>query len=382
MIRFSGIEILLSSLAVFILINGCDKPPQEKTGKILKESFGEFEGGPVDIYTLSNPNNIEVKITNYGGIITSVKTPDKNGSFDDIVLGFDTLKEYVNSNPYFGCIVGRYCNRIGNAEFSIDGHEYKLSKNNGEHSLHGGTRGFDKVIWNAEPIYDKDGHALKLTYLSRDGEEGFPGNLDVTVIYRLTDDNSLVMEYSATTDKTTVVNLTNHSYWNLSGAGSGDVLGHILSINADFFTPAARGMIPTGEIRPVENTPMDFRKPVAIGAGIRSDYEQIKLAYGYDHNWVLNPEAVNGNEAAASAWDPESGRYMEVYTTEPGVQLYSGNFMGGIKGKNGRIYNNNGAFCLETQHYPDSPNRPEFPPVLLQPGETYRTTTIYRFSTR
>lgn len=350
--------------------------------KIKKESFGEFDGNKVDIYTLINENNIEIKITNYGGIITSVKLPDKNGKLDDVALGYNNLEDYIKNNPYFGCIVGRYGNRIGNAEFTLDGHKYTLAKNNGENNLHGGIKGFDKVLWNAEPVTGKDFQALKLTYLSRDREEGFPGNLYVTVTYTLSNDNSFRIDYIAETDKTTVVNLTNHTYWNLSGEGSGDVLGHELMINADYFTPIDRGSIPTGEIRAVENTPLDFRKPAAIGERIDSDYEQLRLFKGYDHNFVINSNEDGEIKLAAAVYDPVSSKHMEIYTTEPGLQFYSVNFLFGITGKSGKAYVPRSAFCLETQHFPDSPNKPEFPSVVLRSGEIYRTTTIHRFSVK
>jgi aldose 1-epimerase len=372
---FSG-SILLMLIIIFTM--GC-----ERTGemKIIKESFGEFDGKRVDIYTLTNKDRIEVKITNYGGIITSVKLPDKNGKFDDVALGYDNLEDYIRNNPYFGGIIGRYGNRIGNAEFFIDGKKYTLARNDGKNSLHGGVKGFDKVLWDAEPLAGEGFQALKLEYLSRDGEEGFPGNLLVTVTYTLSNDDSFRIDYMAATDMATIVNLTNHTYWNLAGEGAGDVLKHELMINADYFTPVDRDSIPIGEIRPVEGTPLDFRKPAAIGEGIDSDYEQLKLCSGYDHNFVLNsPE--EGEKLAATVYEPTSGRFMEIYTTEPGVQFYSANFLYGITGKSGKVYRPHSAFCLETQHFPDSPNRPEFPPVVLIPGKTYRTSTMHKFSIR
>jgi aldose 1-epimerase len=374
-------------LAVLIFSIGCDKTTLPESGgikamKILKEPFGEFEGKEVAVYTLKNANDIEVKITSYGGTVTSLKVPDKNGKFDDVVLGFNNLQDYLNGNAYFGAIVGRYANRIGNAKFSIDGQEYTLTKNNWRNCLHGGIKGFDKVLWDAEPIAGENSQSLKLHYMSRDGEEGFPGNLNVTVTYTLTDDNSFGIDYLATTDKPTVVNLTNHTYWNLAGEGSGDILGHQLMLNADAFTPTDRGAIPTGEIRPVEGAPMDFRKPAAVGERIDSDYEQLKFGNGYDHNWVINSGDDDKPDLAATVYEPISGRYMEVLTTEPGVQFYSGNYVNASAGKSGKPYGPRGALCLETQHYPDSPNKPEFPSVVLNPGETYRSTTIYKFSVR
>ncbi len=350
---------------------------------ILKEPFGEFEGKKVDLYTLKNANGIEVKITNYGGIVTSVKVPDKNGEPGDIALGYDNLQDYIDNNPYFGALIGRYGNRIGNAAFVLNGKKFTLAKNDGDNSLHGGVKGFDKVLWDAAPVSDEESQSLKLTYKSRDGEEGFPGNLDVTVVYTLTNDNSFRIDYTATTDKPTVVNLTNHTYWNLAGEGSGDVLRHQLMLNASAFTPVGPGLITTGEFWSVENTPMDFTKPVAIGERIEADYEQLKLGGGYDHNWVLNVYDQEEPVLAATVYEPESGRFMEIHTTEPGIQFYSGNFLdGSITGKSGRAYGARSAFCLETQHYPDSPNRPEFPSVVLNPGETYKTTTIHKFSVK
>ncbi len=313
----------------------------------------------------------------------SIRVPDKRGEFDDIVLGYNNLQDYIKNNPYFGAIVGRYGNRIGNAEFVLNGEKFTLAKNDGKNSLHGGLKGFDKVLWDAEPVTGKDSQSLKLSYTSKDGEEGFPGNLNVTVVYTLTDDNSLHIDYSAVTDKPTVVNLTSHTYWNLAGEGSGDILNHQLMLNTSTFTPVDSGLITTGEIRTVENTPMDFRKPVAIGKRIESEYEQLKFGNGYDHNWVINSGNGVDPVLAAGVHEPVAGRYMEVYTTEPGIQFYSGNFLdGSITGKSGKAYGFRSGFCLETQHYPDSPNKPGFPSVVLNPGETYRTTTIYKFSVR
>jgi aldose 1-epimerase len=380
-------------LALFVFTFGCNKTIQPVTSEVLitkekknmipRKSFGEVEGEKVDIYTLKNANGMEAKITNYGGIVTSIRVPDKKGNLSDVVLGFNNLKDYLGNSSYFGAIIGRYANRIGNAKFSLNGIEYILVKNNWVNSLHGGVRGFDKVVWNAEPVTGEGSQSLKLNYMSKDGEEGFPGNMKVTVTYTLKDDNSLQIDYLATTDKTTVVNLTNHTYWNLAGEGSGNILAHQLMLNAGAFTPVDRGSIPTGEIRSVEGTPMDFRKPAAIGDRIDSDYEQLKFGNGYDHNWVINRGDTDRSTLAATVYEPISGRYMEVYTTEPGIQFYSGNFLNeNIIGKSGKGYGARSALCLETQHYPDSPNKPQFPTVVLKPGEQYRTTTIYKFSVK
>jgi len=356
-----------------------------KSGSTTKSPWGKTpDGEQVDLYTLTNKNGVEAAITTYGGAVVSLKVPDRNGKLGDVVLGFDSIDGYVEGKSYFGAIVGRYGNRIGHAQFTLDGKTYTLAKNNGENSLHGGTKGFNKVVWKAREIPAKDGQALELTYLSKDGEEGFPGNLKVRVVYTLTVSNELKMEYSATTDKKTVVNLTNHSYFNLAGAGPGmgDILGHLLMTEADKFTPVDSGLIPTGELRDVAGTPFDFRQPTAIGARINSDDEQIKLGGGYDHNFVLRRKPGDPISLAARAEEPKTGRVMEVWTTEPGVQFYTGNFLdGSAHGKGGVAYTKRSAFCLETQHFPDSPNQPKFPSVVLNPGERYHTTTIYKFST-
>jgi aldose 1-epimerase len=353
------------------------------TMNIEEKVFGKTADGiPANLYILTNSNGMEVKITNYGGIVVSISVPDKNGKFYDVVLGYDTLEEYTRDNPYFGCIVGRYANRIAKGAFMLNGVEYTLAQNNNDNHLHGGIKGFDKVVWNAEIVRRDEEVGVKLTYLSVDGEEGYPGNLNVTVIYTLTDSDELKIDYMATTDRDTVVNLTNHSYFNLAGAGLGDVLGHEMMINADRFTPINANLIPTGELRSVEGTPLDFTRPETIGSRIDADDEQIKFGGGYDHNWVLNK---SGEELslAARVSDPATGRCMMVYTTEPGIQFYSGNFLdGSSRGKKGSVYHKRYAFCLETQHFPDSPNKPEFPSVVLKPAETYKQTTIYRFSVK
>jgi aldose 1-epimerase len=342
-------------------------------GQIMKTSFGTLpDSRAVDLYTLKNRNGVEVTITNYGGIVTSVKTPDRAGKMTDIVHGFESLEGYLKPHPYFGAIIGRYGNRIGKGEFTLDGKKYTLAKNNGPNALHGGLKGFDKQPWTARI----DRQTLVLTYVSKDGEEGYPGNLTAQVTYTLTDANELKIEYAATTDKATVVNLTNHSYWNL--AGSGTNLNHVLRLDASRFTPVDSGLIPTGELRPVAGTPFDFTKPTPIGARIDSSDEQIRLGKGYDHNFVLN-NGGGGLALAARVSEPASGRWMEVWTTEPGVQFYTGNFLDGSVSGKGRKYDFRSGFCLETQHFPDSPNQPSFPSVVLKPGQTRRSTTLYKF---
>lgn len=350
---------------------------------IIQADFGTMpDGQRVSLYTLTNTQGAIARITNYGAIVTELWMPDKNGTLGDIVLGFDSLEGYLGDSPYFGCIVGRYGNRIGKGRFSLDGKSYTLAVNNGENHLHGGLKGFDKVVWKAEPVTDKDGVGLKLRYLSKDMEEGYPGNLDVTVVYTLTNANELRIDYTATTDKPTVCNLTHHGYFNLAGQGKGDILGHELMLNADRYTPVDDGLITTGEILPVAGTPMDFIKPTKIGSRIDADFEQLRFGGGYDHNWVLNKK---GNEMslAARVYEQTSGRVMEIWTNEPGVQFYAGNFLDGtLTGKGGKVYQYRYGFCLETQHYPDSPNKPNFPSTTLRPGQTYKTTTIHKFSVR
>jgi|SRR4051812_9366075 len=366
--------ILLCSLP---LAFSADKPHPVK-----KESFGSVEGNPVDLYTLTNAHGLEARVTNFGGAIISLRVPDNKGQFADVVLGFDKVEDYATNEPNFGVIIGRYGNRIAKARFTLDGKEYKLAANNGPNTLHGGIKGFSKAIWKAEPFQNSKGTGLVFTYTSKDGEEGFPGNLTTKVTYTLTDKNELIFDYQATTDKPTPVNLTQHSYFNLKGEGQGDILGHELMLNADRFTPVDENIIPTGELRPVKNTPFDFTKATAIGARINADDEQIKLGRGYDHNFVINRESSK-LELTARVLEPETGRVLEVYTTEPGVQFYSGNFLNGkLTGKNGHAYQQRDGFALETQHYPDSPNHPEFPNTILRPGKTYRSETIYKFSVK
>ncbi|MEZ5384074.1 MAG: aldose epimerase family protein [Prosthecobacter sp.] len=336
-------------------------------------------GEEVTLFTLRNANGMEAKITNWGGYIVSLTAPDRDGRFADVVLGFDSLDGYLAKNPFFGCITGRYANRIGGASFKIDGVEFKVTANSGKHQLHGGKEGFDKKLWKASPIQNGDDIGVKLAYTSADGEEGFPGALQCTVTYRLKPDNALAIEYHATTDKPTVVNLTNHSYFNLAGEGVGDILGHELTIPADQVTATDDDLITTGEIMSIKGTPLDFTTPHAIGERIGADYKPLIQGIGYDHNYVL---PGGGLKLAATVTEPKSGRVMTVVTTEPGVQLYTGNHLNGVKGKGGHTYAKRNGFCLETQHYPDSPNHPNFPGVVLRPGETFESTTIYQFSAK
>ena len=345
--------------------------------KIKREPFGKMpDGKPVERFTLTNANGVELKAIGYGGIITSLRVPDRNGKLDDVVLGFDSLEGYLKPPPFFGAIIGRYGNRIGKAQFTIDGTTYKLAANNGPNHLHGGVKGFDKVLWTVEPVGD---NALAFTRTSADGEEGYPGNLRTRVTYTLTDKNELIVEYQATTDKATPVNLTQHSYFNLAGHASGDILGHELMLNADRYTPVDDTLIPTGELAPVAGTPFDFLKPTAIGARINNDHPQLKAGQGYDHNWVLNRKGT-GLELAARVREPKTGRTLEIATTEPGIQFYAGNFLkGDLTGKGGAVYKHRTGFCLETQHYPDSPNKPNFPTTTLRPGAEYRTKTVFTF---
>jgi aldose 1-epimerase len=326
---------------------------------------------------------MEARITNYGGIVVSLTAPDRNGKFADVVLGYNDLDTYMKPPfPYFGAIIGRYGNRIAKGRFTLNGVEYKLAVNNGENSLHGGIKGFDKQVWTARERKAATGPALVLSYLSKDGEEGYPGNLRVTVVYTLTNNNELRIDYTASTDKDTVLNLTHHSYFNLAGEGNGDILKHNLVLRADSFIPTDAGSIPTGEIRNVAGTPFDFRKANTIGERINNDDEQLKFGNGYDHTWVIESRMGTLRQAAI-AYEPTSGREMEVWTTEPGVQFYTGNFLdAAIIGKSGKPYPRRSGFCLETQHYPDSPNEPKFPTTTLRKGATYHSTTIYRFSAR
>jgi aldose 1-epimerase len=349
--------------------------------RIERRPFGTTpEGRAVELFTLSREGGLTVRITNYAGAIVSILAPDRGGKAADVVLGFDSLPEYLADRTFQGALVGRYANRIARAQFTLEGRTYTLARNNRENHLHGGPGGFHKRVWEPRVREEAGGAVLELTYVSNDGEEGYPGALTTRVVYSL-DDDGLRIDYAATTDRTTVVNLTNHAYFNLAGEGSGDVLGHEMQIDADQFTAVDETLIPTGELRPVRGTPLDFTKPTPIGARISDPYDQMVVGGGYDHNYVLRGPS-GALRLAARVFEPRSGRVLEVLTTEPGVQFYSANFLDGLKGKGGKVYSKRTAFCLETQHFPDSPNKPGFPPVVLRPGETYKQTTVYRFSTR
>lgn len=368
------------SLALLVLTSACQAPQKGKS-QVTQQPFGKLGDTPVEIYTLTNTNGMTARITTYGGAVVSLTAPDRSGKYADVVLGMEDLNGYTHQTNFFGALIGRYGNRIGKGTFVLDGQRYDLPKNDHGNTLHGGPEGFDKRVWTARPI-SGDQPALELTYISKDGEEGFPGELHTTVVYTLTNNNELKIEYNAVTQKDTVVNLTNHSYFNLAGADSGkDVLNHEVTIYADQYTPVDATLIPTGEIAPVAGTPFDFTKSTAIGARINDDNQQLKYGTGYDHNWVLR--AHNGLAKAAEVFEPTTGRVLEVWTDQPGLQFYTGNFLDGtVKGKNGVAYPHRGAFCMETQHFPDSPNKPNFPSTELKPGETYRTTTVYKFSAR
>jgi len=345
---------------------------------IIKQPFGTIDGAEVSLYTLETASGLKMRVMDYGATVVSLHVADRHGRLGDVVLGYDSLQRYLSGGPYFGAVIGRFGNRIGGARFTLDGLEYCLAANNGPNHLHGGVKGFDKIIWTTEEVGKAGAIGLRFTHLSKNGDEGYPGNLQVAVIYWLTDANEFAIDYEAATDKATPVNLTHHSYFNLAGHGNGDILGHELTLFAERFTPTDSGLIPTGELRSVAGTPMDFRAPKRIGDDIDAGYEPLQLAGGYDHNWVLdNP----GGELklAAKVCEPESGRMMELLTTEPGVQFYAGNYLA-LTGKDGKLYPKRGGFCLETQHFPDSPNKPDFPNVILRPGEIYRSRTIHKFS--
>jgi aldose 1-epimerase len=368
-------------IALFIVAVACARPKSEVMhARITREAFGTTtDGKSVDAFTLTNGKGLELRAITYGATIISLRVPDRLGRLDDIVLGYPTLAGYLDKSPYFGAIVGRYGNRIAKGRFTLDGKTYALATNNGPNHLHGGIKGFDKVVWSVDSSHQDSSATLTFSYTSPAGEEGYPGTLQARVTYTVTDQNELRVDYSATTDAPTPVNLTQHSYFNLAGAGSGDILGHELMISADRFTPVDSTLIPTGEIAPVAGTPFDFRKPTAIGARIAQNDVQLKRGGGYDHNWVLNRKGPDLALAARLA-EPTTGRTLEVFTTEPGIQFYSGNFLDGtITGKDGRVYQHRYGLCLETQHFPDSPNHSNFPSTILRPGQEYRSTTVFRF---
>lgn len=386
--------MLLSTLAAMMLMTPAHAQDgaaaiASSNGSVEASTFGRLpDGRQVDVYRLTNANGIELQVTNYGGIILSLKTPDVDGEFDDIALGFDSIDAYLSdtyrqANPYFGAIIGRYGNRIAGGQFSLNGDTYSLATNDGNNHLHGGDQGFDKVLWQAEPFENEAGIGLVLRYTSEDGEEGYPGKLETEVTYTLTDDDELMVDYRAVTDKATPINLTQHSYFNLKGEGSDTILDHQLMINAPEFTPVNDSLIPTGERRAVEGTPFDFTQATSIGERIEQNNEQLEFGGGYDHNFVLARDSAEADElvVAARVWEPQSGRMVEIATTEPGIQFYSGNFLNGdLTGKQGEAYEHRSGFALETQHFPDSPNQEVFPSTILEPGDTYRSRTVYRFS--
>lgn len=368
-----------AAACLLLAFAGCARETEEPQEDVITTAFGEWEGRPVQLFTLRNPAGIEARITNFGGIIVSLRTPDRAGNFADIVLGFDSLAPYVAGTPYFGAIIGRYGNRIAGGRFTLAGTTYQLARNDGPNHLHGGERGFDKVLWEPEPFSRSGERGVILRYTSADGEEGYPGALQATVTYTLNDQNELTVDYHATTTRATPVNLTQHSYFNLGGAGSGDILGHELMIAAEGYTPIDSTLIPTGAIAPVAGTPFDFTTPTPIGRRINANDEQLRNGRGYDHNFVLKRQGT-GLELAARVTHAASGRTLEIRTTEPGIQFYSGNFLDGtIRGKGGQVYAYRSGFCLETQHYPDSPNQPAFPSTILHPGQEYRTRTVFTF---
>ena len=375
--------IWICSLTIIVPVGfmGCGPTEKPMSQSVTAAPFATtLEGEAVDLFTMTNANGIEIQAISYGGIIISLKTPDRSGNFGDIVLGYDNLQGYIDRTPYFGAIIGRYGNRIGGAEFELDGQTYTLAANDGQNHLHGGVKGFDKVVWGGEPFENEGGVGVVFRYTSPGGEEGYPGNLQMEVTYTLTEADELVVDYVATTDQATPVNLTQHSYFNLKDAGASDILGHELTLAADAYTPVNATLIPTGEIAPVEGTPFDFRTPHAIGERIAADHPQIGFGGGYDHNWVLNGTQDGDMILAARVIEPTSGRTLEILTTEPAIQFYSGNFLDGtITGKDGVTYQHRTGFCLETQHYPDSPNQPDFPSTILRPGEEYQTRTMFRF---
>lgn len=379
---------LISVLIMGIVLGACAGEGEMPSPDVEQRPFGVTpEGDSVDLYTLTNGNGVSMQVTNYGGIITSLHVPDRDGARDDIVLGFDSLSSYTSdayraANPYFGALIGRYGNRIAGGEFTLNGDTYTLETNDGPNHLHGGDEGFDQVVWRSESFEEDQQVGLRLRHTSPDGHGGYPGRLDVEVTYVLTDGNELQVEYRATTTEATPVNLTQHSYFNLDGAGAGTILDHELMINADRFTPVDSTLIPIGELRPVEGTPFDFTEPTPVGARIDADHRQLEYGGGYDHNFVLTSEPLDTLRLAARLYEPDSGRLLTVRTTEPGVQFYSGNFLDGSFTGKGETYEHREGLALETQHFPDSPNQPEFPSTILRPDETYTSRTVYSFSTR
>ncbi|MCF7802752.1 MAG: galactose mutarotase [Candidatus Marinimicrobia bacterium] len=369
---------LILSMVLFLL--GCANQP---TLTISEENWGALDDGrPVSLFTLTNQEGVTAQITNYGGTLVSVKWADKNGEVEDVLLGHRTLEGYLEDNPYFGGIIGRYANRIDEGQFALDGESYQLATNDGPNHLHGGDKGFDKVVWDAQTFQEADSVGVRLRYVSADGEENYPGEVTVEVTYSLNSNDELRLDYAATTDEKTIINLTSHPYWNLAGQGAEPVLDHIMMINADHFTPIDETLIPTGKIRSVEGTPFDFTEPTKIGKRIDADNQQIEYGNGYDHNWVLNQDEPGEMVLACRISEEESGRILEVMTTEPGLQFYSGNFLdGSITGKDGEMYEYREAVVVEAQHFPDSPNHPNFPSTVLNPGEEYSQTTIYKFIT-
>ncbi|PHN01405.1 aldose epimerase family protein [Flavilitoribacter nigricans] len=379
-----GMSLLMISCGSDTTDSTTEPEPAEtelKPPAIAFKPTGNVKGKGTQLYTLTNGRGIKVDISNYGGIVTSILAPDKDGNFEEVTLGFDTLRQYLETNPFFGALVGRYGNRIAKGQFTLDGQTYNLAKNNMGNHLHGGEEGFDKVVWSPTIKEVNDLPGLVLKYTSADGEEGYPGKLDITVMYSLNQDNELKIDYTAKTDKPTVVNLTNHTYFNLTGNAKRDILDHVVTIKANRYVPVDETLIPTGELERVNDTPFDFTQPTRIGDRIDADHQQIEYGGGYDHCWVLNrPRDSDELTMAAKVREPNSGRTLEVYTTEPGVQFYTGNFLdGSLTGIGGVKYEKRYGFCLETEHFPDSPNQPSFPSVVLKPGETYHTTTIYKF---
>lgn len=380
--------LLLIALLVSAAVGtqGSRAQPSNSSRSVLAQPFGTTDTDQlVKVYTLANANGVELRAMNYGGIILSLRVPDRDGRFDDIVLGYESLDEYLEESPYFGAIVGRYANRIAGGRFTLNGKTYKLATNNGPNHLHGGTVGFDQRVWDATPFVDAHGTGITFSYTSPDGEEGYPGTLETTVRYTLTDDNQLIVYYEATATEATPVNLSQHTYFNLAGDGRRDILDHRLMLNANYFTPVDSTLIPTGELHPVAGTPFDFTSLTPIGARIDADNTQLEYGQGYDHNFVLDRSDAGKDSLALAARvvEPQTGRVLTVHTTEPGVQFYTGNFLdGSLTGKDGAVYERRYGFCLETQHFPDSPNQPNFPSTILHPGETYRSRTIFTFSTQ